>query len=112
MKAAKISYWNNKWTDIFDFTPNRGAGKVNHSVCYDKVMPGFVSTLSDMQKIVAAVEKRKGSDIVHLKEIGEEDLDAINLDFGEGSVEQYLIPISLPGCTKRSTEECFILIFL
>ena len=24
MREAKISFWNNKWTDIFDFTPQEG----------------------------------------------------------------------------------------
>ena len=29
MKAAELSLWNNKYTDIFDFTPG---GKPNYSV--------------------------------------------------------------------------------
>jgi hypothetical protein len=23
MKAAKLSLWNNKWSDVFDFTPTK-----------------------------------------------------------------------------------------
>jgi len=47
MKAAKISYWNNKWSDIFDFTPSRGGGGKgvkNYTLSYEP-MPGFVSSL-------------------------------------------------------------------
>ena len=33
MKDAKLSYWNNKWTNVFDFTPNRGdSSKLNYKL--------------------------------------------------------------------------------
>ena len=45
MKAAKLSYWNNKWTDIFDFTTNKG-GKANYSLNFGR-QSSFV-TLAQM----------------------------------------------------------------
>ena len=60
MKAAKLSYLNNKWTDIYDFTPNKLASQgLNYSIV-PEATPGFVSSLSMMQKVIAAVEKAQG----------------------------------------------------
>ena len=67
MKAAKISYLNNKWNDIYDFTPNKLASQgLNYSIALDAT-PGFVSTLSMMQKVIGAVEKAKGFKVQNLK---------------------------------------------
>lgn len=59
MKAAKLNYWNNKWSDVFDFTPSRNKNK-NYAI-KNEVLEDFVSPLSQMLKIVDQVEKRKGS---------------------------------------------------
>jgi hypothetical protein len=67
MKAAKISYFNNKWNDIYDFTPNKLASQgLNYSLALE-VTPGFVSTLSMMQKVIEAIEKAKGFKVQNLK---------------------------------------------
>ena len=42
MQAAKLSIWDNKWNDVFDFTPNR-KGK-NYKVDPDK-RSNFVTSL-------------------------------------------------------------------
>ncbi len=91
MKAAKLSYWNNKWTDIFDFTPNKG-GKPNHRLDFSRQLQ-FVVPLAQMQRIIQAAEKSLGGEITSLKckklfikdhtEIGEHDLENIQLDFEE-----------------------------
>ena len=64
-----------------------------------------------MQSLVESVEKKKGSKLEHLKgiiaflsdciEIGEDDLDGINLDFGEQ--EKSVIPF-MNGSRAKSTE--------
>ena len=59
MKAAKLNYWNNKWSDVFDFTPSRNT---NYAIKND-VLEDFVSPLSQMLKIVDQVEKMKGSQL-------------------------------------------------
>lgn len=64
MKAAKIVYWNNKWTDIFDFTPNRS--QQNHTIDLTR-STDFVVPLVQMQRVVSAAEKLKGAPIVSLK---------------------------------------------
>jgi hypothetical protein len=66
MKAAKISYLNNKWTDIYDFTPDRVTKKLNYSIDYE-VKNGYVTKLSQMKGIVADFEKRKGFKLQSLK---------------------------------------------
>lgn len=115
MKAAKISYLNNKWSDIFDFTPNRVGTSLNHSISTD-CQKGFVTSLSQMQKLIASVENHKGTQITSLKrkdqihyvysmliEIGEEDLEEIMLDFGDSPQEEdYLIPFTVGQ--KKYTE--------
>jgi excinuclease UvrABC helicase subunit UvrB len=90
MKNAKISYWNNKWNEIYDFTPNKVVTKgLNYSISLEPTSR-FVTSLDEMKKIVAQVEKKKGEKIGHLKgndwfrniliiEIGSEDLQQINL---------------------------------
>lgn len=67
MKNAKVSYWNNKWNEIYDFTPNKIVTKgLNYSLSLEPTSD-FVTSLDDMKKIVAQVEKKKGEKIGHLK---------------------------------------------
>jgi len=67
MKPAKISYFNNKWNDIFDFTPHTLASQgLNYSLALETT-PGSVSTLSMMQKVIGAIEKAKGFKVQNLK---------------------------------------------
>jgi hypothetical protein len=95
MKAAKILYWNNKWTDIFDFTPNRS--KQNHIIEFTRTND-FVVPLVQMQRVLTAAEKLKGEPILSLKrklstsinfmaEIGDDDLADIHLDFSFNDYE-------------------------
>ena len=54
MKAAKLSYWNNKWNEIFDFTPNRD-GRLNYTLPKDSNFDHdtfYVSKLSQLQKLI------------------------------------------------------------
>lgn len=66
MQAAKLSYWNNKWTDVFDFTPNKSGKEQNFSLNYEP-SPFFVSSLRQMQQLIADVSKVKGHQIHSLK---------------------------------------------
>lgn len=52
MKGAKISYWNNKWNEIYDFTPNKVVTKgLNYSISLEP-SSGFATSLEEMKKIV------------------------------------------------------------
>ena len=53
MKASKLSVWNNKWNEVFDFTPNTKAK--NYSI-YTDIDPKFVTSLQQMQSLVKNVE--------------------------------------------------------
>jgi hypothetical protein len=56
LKAAKVSYWNNKWNEVYDFTPNKVVSKgLNYKVS-QKPSPGFVVTMNQMKKIIAQIE--------------------------------------------------------
>ena len=59
MKAAKLSMWNNKWTDIFDFTPAKGGKTMNHTI-HDEINPNFVTNMKQMETIIKQLEKVKG----------------------------------------------------
>jgi hypothetical protein len=67
MKAAKLSYLNNKWTDIYDFTPNKLSSQgLNYSLV-PETAPGFVSTLQMMLKFIQAIEKAGKFKVSNLK---------------------------------------------
>ena len=99
MKASKLSVWNNKWNEVFDFTPN--AKKKNYSIFTD-ISPNFVSTLQQMQSIIKNVENTRKVKIENLKDIKDEDLDLIQLDF---EVEEQVdcIPFTLGALDKTFT---------
>ena len=65
MKKAKASVWNNKWDEIFDFTPNR-TGKKNFRVSYEQNRD-FVFSYDFMQSIVTQVEGVKRNKAASLK---------------------------------------------
>jgi len=53
MKASKLSFWNNKWNEIYDFTPNKLQSKgLNYSLISDKVND-FVVSLDKMTNIMS-----------------------------------------------------------
>jgi hypothetical protein len=68
MKAAKLSPWNNKWNDVYDFTPNQGADskKKNYRIKKD-ILPSFVTSLEQMLSIFTRIEKARGVKIESLK---------------------------------------------
>ena len=117
MKAAKLSYLNNKWNDIYDFTPNKLASQgLNYSLSLEAT-PGFVSTLKMMQKVIGAIEKSKRFKVQNLKrniisihnsiEIAEEDLIDLQLDDDQEQEEDAditLIPHTL-GTGQWTTTE-------
>ncbi len=59
MKAAKLSYLNNKWNDIYDFTPKKLASEGSNYSLSLEATPGFVSSLKMMQKVINAIETTK-----------------------------------------------------
>lgn len=65
MKAAKLSFWNNKWSSVFDFTPSKGSG-LNYSLT-DEKNTNFVTSLKQMESIISQLEKINGKKITSLK---------------------------------------------
>jgi hypothetical protein len=52
MKASKISYWNNKWNEVYDFTPNKVVTKgLNYSLSL-KPSKNIVTSLKEMRRFV------------------------------------------------------------
>ena len=37
MKQAKLSYWNNKWSDVFDFTPQKEGDDLHYSLKHELI---------------------------------------------------------------------------
>lgn len=102
MQAAKVSYWNNKWHDIYDFTPPK-RGDSQHYTLINERKNHFVSSLKVMQNIVSQIEKKKGYELQTLKEIVAEDLKGITLS--DDSCTEMLIPMTLPSHEESRTIE-------
>jgi hypothetical protein len=63
MMAAKLNYWNNKWNDIYDFTPAPRGGQ-NYTVCADALEENaFVSSLKQIESLVHQIEAKKDTKI-------------------------------------------------
>ena len=77
MSKAKLSPWNNRWTEIFDFTPNKYGSGPNHQVLIDAKNPEILVDLHSFQKVVKKYETKKNTQMNDLK-----DLEAI---FGDDS---------------------------
>ena len=75
LKAAKLSLWTNKWTDVYDFTPGFSAesGKPNYKVS-NKIISNFVSQFDEIHSLVKRVSKKKGNEITNLEDISENDV--------------------------------------
>jgi hypothetical protein len=88
MKQAKLSLWNNKWTEVFDFSKKESAS--NFAV-RPRLQSDFVTHFSEMQKIMSHLSQAEGKEINSLKEVGEEQLKAIEeikLDFNDGEEQK------------------------
>jgi hypothetical protein len=82
MLKAKLSVFNNKWTEVFDFTPHRGDGSgLNYSL-KSTLYPEFVSPFDKVSELVTKVSQARGAQIMSLKQVTEvDDLDQIELEF-------------------------------
>ncbi len=56
MKFAKLSVWNNKWNDVYDFTVK---GNLKNYSVFTDALPSFVTTLEQMITIFEKYEKVK-----------------------------------------------------
>ena len=76
MKQAGQSIWTNKWTEVYDFTPNKKAddGSPNFTIS-SATKQGFVTPFEEMQKRFAKVKEEKGIETNDLKEIEEAEDD-------------------------------------
>jgi len=82
MRKAKVSIWENLWSSVYDFTPDKKAddGKPNWSLSKHQV-EGFISQFTELQKLVQRVSKLKGgAAITSLEDIKEEDLKLIEFE--------------------------------
>jgi hypothetical protein len=50
MKAAKLSIWHNKWTDVYDFSKKDGS---SNFIVKSRLQTEFVTHFSEMQKIMS-----------------------------------------------------------
>ena len=78
MKSAKLSLWNNRYTEVFDFTPAAN-GKSNYSVQIKQDPDSAVEwvDLHSFEKIINKFENKHDKKVKNLNE-----LDAI---FGDAS---------------------------
>ena len=76
MRSAKISLWTNKWTDIYDFTPEKRAddGTPNYTIS-TLTKQNFVITFSEMKKMFERASKEKGEETNDMRDIVNDDDD-------------------------------------
>lgn len=51
MRLSNLSIWNNKWSDVFDFTPIKNSDKLNYSL-NTAINPCWSSSLKQVETIV------------------------------------------------------------
>ena len=132
MKQAGQSIWTNKWTEVYDFTPNKKAddGSPNFTIS-SSLKLGFVTPFEELQKRFEKIKEEKGLETNDLREIEEveEDGDLLNdlvyesdakqekLDLGDYFSDKSLnmlrnVPVTRPNSTQPSHRSFLLLAFV
>ncbi|CDW83137.1 protein xrp2 [Stylonychia lemnae] len=102
MTQANLSIWNNKWNQIFDFTPDKTGQKLNYKIDYSQ-NSYFASTLEQMNQILQSVEQIKNKPVIFLK-------DKIDLNF-DNSDTVPTVPFTYVQEINPIISSMFILIY-
>lgn len=60
MKAAKLSLWNNKWSDVFDFTPTKEGDEAHFNI-KPQLLQNFILPLSRIKTLFEKVNEERKS---------------------------------------------------
>ena len=74
MKAANISIWTNKWSDIYDFTPHKKADDGSPNFTVSSVLKNnFVTSFKEMKMTFDKISKEKGVETNSMLDIEGDD---------------------------------------
>lgn len=92
LMKAKISLWNNKWTEVYDFTPHKTAddGTPNWTVVPDLYEGDFIVPLERMKGMLEKVRAVHGEEVKTIRghevendEPEEPEFDRLPVDLGQ-----------------------------
>lgn len=106
MEKGKLHVWNNKWSEIFDFS-KRKDGQLNYKVVPD-INLEYVPSMKMMQGMLQQLSKIVGKDLDSLKDVPQEAFQHVDLDV---TVYQPLIPFTLGKCERKFKHIYLLLIF-
>lgn len=79
--------FNNKWYDVFDFTPSKiDNEKLNYTIIR-KVESEFVTPLDNMLDLIKRIKAKTGKEPESLKDIQDDDLDMIEVQIADNDQE-------------------------
>ena len=85
MKEAKLSIWQNKWSEVYDFTPQKDDEDSLHWIISNKLTDNFCPTFSQVQEAFKKMnEERKRLDdscldSAALADLNEEEKKALEI---------------------------------
>jgi hypothetical protein len=83
-KKAKLSVFNNKWNDVFDFKIYSSDPKADKQIKFSaKVDPNFVASFDKVYELISKASKIKGEALTSIDQVKGIKLDDIELEFGE-----------------------------
>lgn len=96
MEQWNISYWNNTWSDQFDFTENKRGGNFK---LMDEDADNFIESFKSITHNIMLVQAQQADPTL--------DLSQIDLNFEDGLAP--LIPITTGNIDKPATSHAFVL---
>lgn len=83
-KKAKLSVFNNKWNDVFDFKIYSSDPNAMNQIKFSaKVDPNFVAGFDKVYELISKASKVKGEALTSIDQVEGVELDDIELEFGE-----------------------------
>lgn len=90
---AKLSVFNNKWNDVFDFKIYSSDPNAKNQVKIStKVDTNFVASFAKVHELMTKAGQLKGEELKSIKQVKGIDLSEIELEFNEPSEQLQLGP--------------------
>lgn len=77
MKDAKISLWNNKWSDVYDFTAQKDSDDIHYSI-KNNLVDCYIAPFESMKAMFDKVNKDREEPCNDIKELDQEELEELD----------------------------------
>lgn len=81
MRSAKLSMWNNKWSEVFDFTAGKGSDEVHYTI-KNQLQSFFIPSYDRVRTLFDTVNidrKALGVESTNLiKDLNEDELESLS----------------------------------